>query len=168
VQNTPGFIKGNMLVTTSRKPSAKSRTLCKLLSRFTASRCISRGKMGMQELLDFTEGNTFIVVGEYHGNPGELSFHDNEGKLLFSIRFSDRYSEEIDSYWFPDVLPVLTGEGEIAEALESFFHFERVESDRVVQLPQNSLVMAIGDKEIDFMGSGKSLFKFNIKGFKKY
>ena len=52
---------------------------------------------------------------------------------------------------------MLTGEGEIAEALESFFHFERVESDRVVQLPQNSLVMAIGDKEIDFMGSGKSL-----------
>ena len=168
MQNTPGLIKGSMLVTTSRKPSAKSRTLCKLLSRFIASRCIPRGKMGMQELMEFAEGKPLIVVGEYHGNPGDLSFHDNEGKLLFSLRFSDWYSDEIDSYWFPDVLPVLTGEGEIAGALESFFHFKRVKSDSVGQLPPNSLVMAAGEKEIDFIGGGKSLFKFNIKGFKKY
>lgn len=157
-----------MLVTSSRKPSAKTRTLCKLLSRFIASRCIPRGKMGMQELLESAEGSVLIVVGEYHGNPGELIFYDDAGKLLFSLRFSDWYSEEIDSYWFPDVLPVLTGNGEIADAIESFLHFNRVESDRVDQLPPNSLVMAAGEKEIDFTGNGKSLFKFNIRGFKKY
>ncbi len=168
MKNTPDLIKGSMLVTTSRKPSAKTRTLCKLLSRFIAGRCISRGKMGMQELLEFVEGDALIVVGEYHGNPGELSFYDDAGKLLFSLRFSDWYSEEIDSYWFPDVLPVLTGQGEIADTLESFFHFNRVESDKVGQLPPNSLVMVAGEKEIDFTGNGKSLFKFNIKGFKKY
>lgn len=168
MKNTPDFIRGSMLVTTSRKPSAKTRALCKLFSRFIAGRCIPRGKMGMQELLEFADGSALIVVGEYHGNPGELLFHDDAGKLLFSIRFSDWYSEGIDSYWFPDIEPVLTGNGEIADALESFFHFNRVESDRVGQLPQNSLVMAAGEKEIDFMGGGKSLFKFNIKGFKKY
>lgn len=157
-----------MLVTSSRKPSAKTRALCKLLSRFIASRSISRGKMGMQELLEVAEGKALIVVGEYHGNPGELSFYDNTGKLLFSLRFSDWYSEELDSYWFPNVEPVLTGKGEIADALESFFHFNRVESEKVDQLPPNSLVMAAGEKEIDFTGNGKSLFKFNIKGFKKY
>lgn len=157
-----------MLVTSSRKPSAKTRALCKLLSRFIASRSISRGKMGMQELLEFAEGKALIVVGEYHGNPGELSFYDNTGKLLFSLRFSDWYSEELDSYWFPNVKPVLTGKGEIADALESFFHFNRVESEKVDQLPPNSLVMAAGEKEVDFTGNGKSLFKFNIKGFKKY
>lgn len=157
-----------MLVTSSRKPSAKTRTLCKLLSRFIASRCIPRGKMGMQEILEFAEGKPLIVVGEYHGNPGELSFYDDAGKLLFSLRFSDWYSEEIGSYWFPDVEPVLTGQGEIVDALESFFHFNRVESDKVGQLPPNSLVMAVGEKEIDFMGGGKSLFKFSVKGFKKY
>jgi U3 small nucleolar ribonucleoprotein protein IMP4 len=124
--------------------------------------------MGMQELLEFAEGEALIVVGEYHGNPGELSFYDDAGKLLFSLRFSDWYSEEIDSYWFPDVEPVLTGKGEIADTLESFFHFNRVESDRVGQLPPNSLVMAIGEKEIDFTGNGKSLFRLNNKGFKKY
>ncbi len=124
--------------------------------------------MGMQELLEFAEGKPFIVVGEYHGNPGELSFYDDAGKLLFSLRFSDWYSEEIGSYWFPDLEPVLTGKGEIADALESFFNFNRVESDKVDQFPSRSTLMVAGDKEIDFMGGGKSLFKFSIKGFKKY
>jgi U3 small nucleolar ribonucleoprotein protein IMP4 len=162
------LIKQSMLVTSSRKPSAKTRTLCKLLSRFIAGRCISRGKMGVQELLEFAEGNPLIVVGEYHGNPGELSFYDETGKLLFSLRFSDWYSGEIDSYWFPDVEPVLTGQGEIADAFESLFRFNRIEGDNVDQLPAGSTLMAAGEKEIDFMGSGKLLFKFTVKGFKKY
>ncbi len=89
----------------------------------------------MQELLDFAQGGPLIVIGEYHGNPGELSFYDETGKLLFSLRFADWYSQEIDSFWFPDVEPALTGQGEIADALESFFHFQRVESDKTDQLP---------------------------------
>ncbi|MCC4767444.1 rRNA maturation protein [Methanosarcina sp. DH1] len=157
-----------MLVTSSRKPSARTRALCKLLSRFMAGRCITRGKMGMQELLEFAEGGPLIVVGEYHGNPGELSFYDEVGKLLFSLRFTDWYSKELDSYWFPDIEPLLTGQGEIADAFEAFFHFQRVESDKIDQLLPSSILIAIGEKDIDFMGSGKSLFKLNLKGFKKY
>jgi U3 small nucleolar ribonucleoprotein protein IMP4 len=157
-----------MLVTSSRKPSAKTRTLCKLLSRFTAGRCIKRGKMGMQELLESSQGGPLIVVGEYHGNPGELSFYDEMGKLLFSLRFADRYSEEIDSFWFPDIEPALTGQGEIADAFESFFHIQRVEGDKINQLPSRSTLIVVGEKDIDFVGDGKSLFKLNIKGFKNY
>ncbi|HNW37705.1 MAG TPA: rRNA maturation protein [Methanosarcina vacuolata] len=157
-----------MLVTSSRKPSARTRALCKLLSRFMAGRCITRGKMGMQELLEFAEGGPLIVVGEYHGNPGELSFYDEVGKFLFSLRFTDWYSKELDSYWFPDIEPLLTGQGEIADAFEAFFHFQRVESDKIDQLLPSSILIAIGEKDIDFMGSGKSLFKLNLKGFKKY
>lgn len=156
-----------MLITSSRKPSARTRTLCKLLSRFTASRCINRGKMGMQELQEFAQEGPFIVIGEYHGNPGELSFYD-ENALLFSLRFTDWYSQEIDSFWFPDVEPALTGKGEIADALESFFHFQKVESDDPDRLPSSFTLIAAGEKEIDFIGNGKSLFKLNIKGFKKY
>jgi U3 small nucleolar ribonucleoprotein protein IMP4 len=157
-----------MLVTSSRKPSAKTRTLCKLLSRFIAGRSMTRGKMGMQELLAFAEGGPLIVVGEYHGNPGELSFYDETGKLLFSLRFTDQYFQELDSYWFSDVEPALTGHGEIADAFESFFHFQRFESDKIDQLPPSSTLIMAGEKDINFMGSGKSLFKLNIKGFKKY
>ncbi|HWQ49103.1 MAG TPA: rRNA maturation protein [Methanosarcina sp.] len=157
-----------MLITSSRKPSARTRTLCKLLSRFIAGRCITRGKMSMQELLEFAEGGPLIVVGEYHGNPGELSFYDEAGKLLFSLRFTDWYSKELDSYWFSDIEPTLTGQGEIVDAFEAFFHFQRVESDKIDQLPPSSTLIAIGEKDIDFMGSGKSLFKLNLRGFKKY
>jgi U3 small nucleolar ribonucleoprotein protein IMP4 len=157
-----------MLITTSRKPSARTRTLCKLLSRFIAGRCIVRGKMGMQELLEFAEGGPLIVIGEYHGNPGELSFYDEAGKLLFSLRFTDWYSKELDSYWFPDVEPALAGKGEVADALEAFFHFQRVESDKLDQLPSDSTQMVVGENDIDFIGSGKSLFKLNLRGFKRY
>ena len=157
-----------MLVTSSRKPSARTRTLCKLLSRFIAGRCIPRGKMGMQELLEFAKGGSLIVIGEFHGNPGDLSFYDETGKLLFSLRFTDWYSKELDSYWFPDVEPALMGYGEIADAFESFFHFQRVESDKIDKLSPGSTLIVAGEKDIDFMGSGKSLFKLNLRGFKKY
>lgn len=157
-----------MLITSSRKPSAKTRMLCKLLSRFTAGRYITRGKMGTQELLESAQGGPFIVVGEYHGNPGELSFYGKNGELLLSLRFADRYSKEIDSFWFPDIEPALTGQGEIADAFESFFHFQRVEDDKIDQLPSHSTLIFAGEKDIDFMSNGKSLFKLNLKGFKKY
>lgn len=157
-----------MLITSSRKPSARTRTLCKLLSRFTAGRSIMRGKMGMQELLEFSQDGPLIVVGEYHGNPGELSFYDETGKLLFSLRFVDWYSKEIDSFWFPDIEPALIGQGEIADAFESFFHFQRIEGDKIDQLPSRSTLIVAGEKDLDFMGGGKSLFKLNLRGFKKY
>ncbi len=157
-----------MLVTSSRKPSARTRSLCKFLSRFIVGRCITRGKMGMQELLEFAEGGPLIVIGEYHGNPGELSFYDETGTLLFSLRFTDWYSKELGSYWFSDIEPRLTGQGEIADSFESFFHFLRVEGDKIDQLSPSSTLIVIGEKDIDFMGSGKSLFKLNLRGFKKY
>ena len=157
-----------MLITSSRKPSAKTRTLCKLLSRFIGGRCINRGKMGMNELIEFADGWPFIVIGEYHGNPGELSFYDEAGKLLFSLRFADWYSQELESFWFPDVKPSLSGKGEIADAFESFFHFQRVEGDKTDQLPSRSTLIIAEEQEIDFIGDGKSLFKLNLKGFKKY
>jgi U3 small nucleolar ribonucleoprotein protein IMP4 len=155
-----------MLVTSSRKPSAKTRTFCKILSRFLAGRCTKRGKMGMQELLESSQGGPLIVVGEYHGNPGELSFYDETGKLLFSLRFADWYSKEIDTFWFPDIEPVIMGQGEIADAFASFFHFQRVESEEIDQLSFNSTLIVVGEKDINFIGDGKSLFRLNIKGFK--
>jgi U3 small nucleolar ribonucleoprotein protein IMP4 len=157
-----------MLITSSRKPSPKTRLLCKLLSRFIACRRITRGKMGMQELMEFTQNGPFIVVGEYHGNPGELSFYDGSRKLLFSLRFVGWYSQRIDSYLFSDVKPILIGQGEIAKAFELFFQFKRIESDKIDEFTSRSILIVIEGKDIYFMGSGKCLFSLSIKGFKKY
>jgi len=60
------------------------------------------------------------------------------------------------------------GRGEITDALESFFHFQKVEGERIDQLLFRSILIVAGEKDIDFIGNGKSLFKLNIKGFKKY
>ena len=57
---------------------------------------------------------------------------------------------------------------EIADAFESFFQFKRVESDKIDQLPSDSTLIVVGEKYIDFIGSKKSLFKLNLRGFKKY
>ncbi|MCQ1536401.1 rRNA maturation protein [Methanosarcina sp. KYL-1] len=157
-----------MFITSSRKPSAKTRTLCKRLSRFTASRYVNRGKMGMQELLGLAEGEAFIAVGEYHGNPGELGFYGKAGQLLFSLRFTESASQEIDSYWFPETEPLLAGRGEIANALADFFPFTRVAYDKVEECPPGSTMMVVGDQAIDFVAEGKPLLRFNLKGFKRY
>ncbi len=157
-----------MLITSSRKPSAKTRMLCKLLSRFIACRSITRGKMGMQELMNLTQSGPFIVVGEYHGNPGELNFYDGNSQLLFSLRFVDWCSQIIDSYRFSDVKPILIGQGKIAEAFESFFHFKRIESDKMAKFTSRFILIVADGKDIHFLDSGKCLFSLSIKGFKKY
>jgi U3 small nucleolar ribonucleoprotein protein IMP4 len=124
--------------------------------------------MGMQELMEFTQSDPFIVVGEYHGNPGELSFYDGSRKLLFSLRFVGWYSQIIDSYRFSDAKPMLIGHGEIAESFEFFFQFKRIERDKIDKFTSRSILIIIEGKDIYFMSSGKCLFSFIIKGFKKY
>lgn len=152
-----------MLITSSRKPSAKTRTLCKYLSRFIGASYVNRGKMGMQELLELAGAEPLILVGEYHGNPGELSFYGKAGNLLFSLRFTESYSPEIESHRFRAVEPLLSGRGEIANALASFFPF-----DRVKDAPTDTPVMAVSKEEVDCLDEGKSLFKLNVKSFKMY
>ncbi len=152
-----------MFITSSRKPSAKTRTLCKYLSRFTGASYVNRGKMSMQQLLESAGIEPLILVGEYHGNPGELSFFGKTGKLLFSIRFSESYSPKIDSHRFREVEPLFSGRGEIANALASFLPF-----DRVKEASSDAPLMKVGEEEINCMDEGKSIFKLNIKSFKAY
>ncbi len=152
-----------MFITSSRKPSAKTRTLCKYLSRFTGASYVNRGKMGMQQLLESAGAEPLILVGEYHGNPGELGFYGKAGQLLFSLRFTESYSPGIESHRFRKLEPLFSGRGEIANALASFFPF-----DRIKEAPTDVPVMMVGEEEIDCMDEGKSLFKLNIKSFKRY
>ncbi|MDD3041942.1 MAG: rRNA maturation protein [Methanosarcinaceae archaeon] len=154
-----------MFVTSSRKPSAKTRTFCKKLSQFTTFRYVSRGKTGLRELLDLAEGEAFLVVGEYHGNPGSLGFHGFEGQLLFSLRFSDASLRQ-DSAYLPRKLPIITGSGELAEALVSYLPFERVKDSS--SLPKGSRVLVVDEEILDFREGESSVLKLKLKGFKGY
>ena len=77
-----------MLISTSRKPSQKTRKFCKNLARVTDSTSVNRGKMNMRELLlkalEVDEYN-LAVVNEIKGNPSRISFFTNKGELIITI-----------------------------------------------------------------------------------
>ena len=74
-----------MLISTSRKPSQKTRKFCKNLARVTGSTSVNRGKMNMRELLlkalELEEVN-LAVVNEIKGNPSKITFYSNKGVTL--------------------------------------------------------------------------------------
>jgi U3 small nucleolar ribonucleoprotein protein IMP4 len=77
-----------MLISTSRKPSQKTRKFCKNLAHATGSTSVNRGKMNMRELLlkalELEEFN-LAVVNEIKGNPSKITFYSNKGEVLLVI-----------------------------------------------------------------------------------
>lgn len=77
-----------MLISTSRKPSQKTRKFCKNLAHATGSTSVNRGKMNIRELLlkalEVDEYN-LAIVNELKGNPSRISFFSNKGELLLTV-----------------------------------------------------------------------------------
>ena len=77
-----------MLISTSRKPSQKTRKFCKNLAHATGSTSVNRGKMNIRELLlkalELDEFN-LAIVNEIKGNPSRISFYSNKGDLLLTL-----------------------------------------------------------------------------------
>ena len=80
-----------MLISTSRKPSQKTRKFCKNLARTTDSTSVNRGKMNMRELLlkalELDEIN-LAIVNEIKGNPSKITFYSNKGEVLLVLLIS--------------------------------------------------------------------------------
>ena len=80
-----------MLISTSRKPSQKTRKFCKTLARTTDSTSVNRGKMNMRELLlkalEVDEVN-LAIVNEIKGNPSKITFYSNKGEVLLVLLIS--------------------------------------------------------------------------------
>ncbi len=80
-----------MLISTSRKPSQKTRKFCKTLARTTDSTSVNRGKMNMRELLlkalEVDEIN-LAIVNEIKGNPSKITFYSNKGEVLLVLLIS--------------------------------------------------------------------------------
>lgn len=77
-----------MLISTSRKPSQKTRKFCKNFAHATGSTSVNRGKMNMRELLlkalEVDEFN-LAIVNEIKGNPSKITFYSNKGEILLVI-----------------------------------------------------------------------------------
>ena len=80
-----------MLISTSRKPSQKTRKFCKNFAHSTDSTSVNRGKMNMRDLLLKALAEDEInlaVVNEIKGNPSKITFYSNKGDILLTILIS--------------------------------------------------------------------------------
>jgi U3 small nucleolar ribonucleoprotein protein IMP4 len=144
-----------MILTTSRKPSRKTRSLAKALSRFMNWRYVQRGKMSFREF----ENEELWVISELKGNPAFLSFYRNGKKLLeLSISVSNIKKAEVgrgevvyfgEKYNFFGALP--------AELLEKFD--KRPYFPKKIVENENELCFCLGDELI---------FKVRILGIKRF
>jgi U3 small nucleolar ribonucleoprotein protein IMP4 len=77
-----------MLITTSRKPSQRTRSFCKSLARVLNSSYINRGKMSIRDVLIRSSElgyDKIAVVTEMKGNPNRIEFQDKKGELILSM-----------------------------------------------------------------------------------
>jgi len=133
-----------MIITTARKPSSKTRIFCKHLGRFTGWMYVTRGKSSLQDLAD----ETFLLVGEYKGNPGSFSFFLN-GKCVLSIRANVSLDKDIRV----GVEPVIQGNTLLALNISKITGLRTGEgSERVIKI----------EKNIEFTCEGKSYIKLTV------
>ena len=78
-----------MILTTSRKPSRRTRSLAKALARFMNWRYVQRGKLSLEELYSMLGKNeNLAIIEEVKGNPAILKIvHPEKGEIL-KIRFN--------------------------------------------------------------------------------
>jgi U3 small nucleolar ribonucleoprotein protein IMP4 len=77
-----------VILTTSRKPSQKTRSLAKALARFMNWRYVNRGKLSLEDLFEMCDEN-LIILKEIKGNPSILDVIDvRSGKVILRLRFN--------------------------------------------------------------------------------
>ena len=119
-----------MLISTSRKPSQKTRKFCKNFSHATVSSYVNRGKMNMRVLLlkalELGEVN-IAVVHEIKGNPSRITFYSNKGEVLLVLLINVTLTNE-RLHISPKNLTVVS-EVEKLNSLAEIFTFPLVEED---------------------------------------
>lgn len=83
-----------MLITTSRKPSQRTRTFCRGLERALGARSVNRGKMSLRNVfLKAKEmGKDHVaIVSERDGNPNGIEIY-HHGELFISLQLTVDFS----------------------------------------------------------------------------
>lgn len=138
-----------MIVTTARKPSQKTRTFCKRLSRFTGWEYVTRGKSSLSSF----DGEDLLLVGESRGNPANFSFFLN-GEDCLSIRANVSLEQNIVS----GQEPVIEGDSALARALGEVTEFNiGGNSGRVIR---------VGDERIEFIHEDVVLIVLKVIGIR--
>jgi U3 small nucleolar ribonucleoprotein protein IMP4 len=154
-----------MLISTSRKPSQKTRKFCKNFAHATDSTSVNRGKMNMRELLikalDEDEVN-LAIVNEIKGNPSKITFYSNKGDVLLTILISVTTTNErlnispsqlkvVSDVQKLNCLSDILGFELVEKAEDNFIHISSEDNDLIARI---SFINKFGDK---------SNFQINIK-----
>jgi U3 small nucleolar ribonucleoprotein protein IMP4 len=77
-----------MILTTSRKPSRKTRRLAKVLARFMNWDYLNRGKLSIDEIFEILENENLAIINEIKGNPAFLTIFSPRKEILLRLRFN--------------------------------------------------------------------------------
>ncbi|MDR2830740.1 MAG: ribonucleotide-diphosphate reductase subunit beta [Methanobrevibacter sp.] len=80
-----------MIISTSRRPSQKTRKFCKNLSTALGYKYMNRGKMSLRDLCLKSlekDKNSITIISEVKGNPSKISFLSNEGSKKLELNIS--------------------------------------------------------------------------------
>lgn len=146
-----------MLISTSRKPSPKTRKFCKNFSHATGSTYVNRGKMNMRELLlralEEDEVN-LAVVNEIKGNPSKVTFYSNKGEILLVILITASLTNE-RLHILPKDLTVVSRVKKL-DIISKIFNFDLVDKD-------NSNYIFIGNGTDNLVATIEFVNKFGEK-----
>jgi U3 small nucleolar ribonucleoprotein protein IMP4 len=80
-----------MFITTSRKPSGRTRSFCQSLSRALNTTYVNRGKMSFRDVLVKASDSGFekiAIVSQIKGNPSRIEIFDKNGEIMLFLKIS--------------------------------------------------------------------------------
>ncbi|OEC87431.1 MULTISPECIES: Brix domain-containing protein [Methanobacterium] len=80
-----------MLITTSRKPSSRTRSFCQDLSHVLNAKYVNRGKMSFRDVLLKSAALGFhetAVVSQIKGNPSKIEIYNENSELLLFLKIT--------------------------------------------------------------------------------
>ncbi|HJH30269.1 MAG TPA: hypothetical protein C5S50_11230 [Methanosarcinaceae archaeon] len=116
----------------------------------------------MGEVLHLAHNSPFLIIGEFHGNPGSLAIYDGNGLCLLSIHMTVSYPENSKFSKLKLVEPVIVGVGrsKLADTLVESLSFQRADD------PSNPRCIIVNDNRMDFTNSDHLIFSLKVKSLK--
>lgn len=143
-----------MIVTTSRKPSRRTRSFVKAFCRFLGWKYIQRGKMSLEEF----ELDKLCIISEIKGNPALMGFYF-EGKKTLEVSFSVSNVKKIE-----------LGQGEVLFIGEKFNFFGAIDKEMLEKFdkrPYFEKKIVERGNELFFYFKRELVFKMRIFAVKR-
>lgn len=138
-----------MIVTTSRKPSRRTRSFVKSFCKFLGWKYLQRGKTSLKDL----KLDELCIISEIKGNPSVMSFYFN-GKKRLEIFFSVGNVKKLE-----------LGKGEVLYLGERFNFFRAITNEMLEKFDKKPYfekrILEIGN-ELFFYYKKELVFKIKI------